>query len=452
VTPGSIEASAQASGPFGVAFGPRFFLLLTAGLMWLGPAFVEPRFAYAIAVWDGLVGFLWLFDLLRLPRPGCFTVRRTWTAPPALSVASQVSLTLLNESRAVVRAVLMDSVPHELRAEPPSMQVSVGAGGECEADYQILPGERGTAAVGDAYIRYRSIMGVAERWARAAIPQTIVVYPNLDQVRRESMRFVQGQQVDVERRVRHIHRRGRSFVSLRDFREGDEFRDICWTASARRGELVTREYETERSQSIWIVIDAGRLMRARIAQLTKLDHAVNAALTLSRVALATGDRVGLLTYGTRIGYRLPASRGSAHLRQIIDRLALVHAEESEADHVQAASRLLADQKRRSLVVWITDLPDTTMTPEVVEAASQVMSRHLVIFVVIGHPELYQVAERLPETAREMYETAAAQEVTGRRNLLLARLRAHGALVTETRSKLSLALANAYLDVKQRNRL
>jgi len=452
VTPGSVEASARASGRFGVAFGPRFFLLLTAGLMWLPPAFVEPRFAYAIAVWDGLVGFLWLFDLLGLPSPGCFTVRRTWAAPPALSVASQVSLMLVNESRASVRAVLLDAVPHQLRAAPPSMQMSVGPGGQAGADYQILPSERGTATVGDAYIRYRSTMGVAERWARVAISQTMVVYPNLDQASGESMRLVRGRQVDVERRARRMRGRGRSFVSLRDFREGDEFRDMCWTASARRGKLVTREYDTERSQSIWIVIDAGRLMRARIAQLTKLDHAVNAALTLSRVALASGDRVGLLTYGTRIGYRLPLSRGNVHLRQIIDRLALVRAEESEADHVQAAGRLLTDQKRRSLVVWITDLPDTAMTPEVVEAASRVMSRHLMILVVIGHPELYRVAERLPETAMEMYETAAAQEVTGRRNLLLARLRTQGALVTETQSNLSMTLANAYLDVKQRNRL
>ncbi len=97
-------------------------------------------------------------------------------------------------------------------------------------------------------------------------------------------------------------------------------RSICWTASARRGKLVTRLYEPERSQSIWIVIDEGRLMRARVATLTKADHAVNAALALSQVALASGDRVGLLAYA-RPARQPPPSRCQGarwHMRQIIE--------------------------------------------------------------------------------------------------------------------------------------
>jgi uncharacterized protein (DUF58 family) len=114
---------------------------------------------------------------------------------------------------------------------------------------------------------------------------------------------------------------------------------------------------------------------------------------------------------------------------------------------------MTDQKRRSLVVWMTDLAESTMTPDVVRAASRLMTRHLVLFVVIGEPDLQRTAARAPGTVAEMYETAAAQEVVQRRELTLARLRERGALALETDAAgLSLAVVNQYLEVKQRNRL
>jgi uncharacterized protein (DUF58 family) len=452
MVPDTVGAAARPFKRLGVAFGPRFFVLLAAGLMWLGPALFESRFVYAMVGWDVLVVGVWLLDVWRLPAPAVLTLRRSWLAPPALSVRSSVRLTLVNGSAAAIRTTILDAVPFELSPAPPSVRLNVARHGEAESEYPIVPTARGEIAIGDAYIRYQSPLRIAERWAQVRIAQTIVTYPNLDEAKRASVSVVRSQQIEMERRSRRRRGAGRSFESLREYQRGDEFRDICWTASARRGKLVTQMYEIERSQPIWIVIDAGRLMRARVAEVTKLDHAVNAALTLSQVALGSGDRVGLLAYGRRIGHRLPTARGSSHLRRIIEHLALVRAEESEADHLLAAGRLLTDQKRRSLIVWITDVPDTAMTPEVVTAASQLMGRHLVLFVVIGQPDLHRMAIRKAASADEMYETAAAQEVVQRRDVLLARLRSRGALALEAGAKLSPALVNAYLDVKQRNRL
>jgi uncharacterized protein (DUF58 family) len=452
MVPETVGARARPFKRLGVAFGPRFFVLLATGLMWLGPALFEPRFVYAMVGWDVLVVWAWLLDVRRLPAPAALALRRSWRAPSALSVQSHVRLTLVNESAATLRTAILDAVPHQLCPEPPSVRLNVAPHGEAEADYPIVPTARGEIAIGDAYIRYQSPLRIAERWAQVGIAQTIVTYPNLDEAKRASVHVVRSQQIEMERRSRRRRGAGRSFESLREHQRGDEFRDICWTASARRGKLVTQVHEIERSQPIWIVIDAGRLMRARVAAVTKLDHAVNAALSLTQVALGSGDRVGLLAYGRRISHRLPAARGSAHLRRIMEHLAIVRAEESEADHLLAAGRLLTDQKRRSLIVWITDVPDTAMTPEVVAAASQLMGRHLVLFVVIGQPDLQRVAMRRAATADEMYETAAAQEVVHRRDVLLARLRSQGALALEAGAKLSPALVNAYLDVKQRNRL
>lgn len=452
LVPEGIEGQAHRFKRLAFAFGSRFFVLLAIGLGWLAPAFFDTRFLIALAAWDGLVVAAWLADFLTLARPERLKVRRTWLHPPALSVASDVRLTLVNTSAVTIRARILDNVPRQLTREPPTVVLKAGARSEADDTYAIVPRERGSVKVGHAYIRYQSPMGIAERWAEVDLAQTIAIYPNLREAKRESMFLVRSRQIDLERRSKRLRGAGRSFESLREYREGDEVRDICWTASARRGKLVTRLYELEKSQTIWILIDSGRLMRTHVASTTKLDLAVNAALTLSQVALTSGDRVGLVAYGRRIEHRLPAARGARHLRQIIEHLAEVKADEWEADHLHAAGRLLSDQKRRSLIVWLTDMADTAMTPEVVQAASQLMPRHLVLFVVVGQPDVLTAAHERPENVGEMYRTAAAQEVIYRRELLLARLRARGALALEATSKLSPAVVNAYLEIKLRNRL
>jgi uncharacterized protein (DUF58 family) len=180
---------------------------------------------------------------------------------------------------------------------------------------------------------------------------------------------------------------------------------------------------------------------------------VNAALSLAEVALGTGDRVGLLAYGRRVQKRMLPHRGSAHLRQMIQQLAYVREEGLEGDHLQAVSALLSTQKRRSLVVWLTDFPETAMTPEVIDAASEAASRHLVLFVVIGQPDLAALAAAEPDSVTNMYRTTAAQEALYRREVLLAKLRQRGALAVEVSSAAaSVTVVNSYLDVKQRNLL
>jgi len=451
--PESIEAQAQPFKRLGGAFGRRFFLLLLIGLVWLVPAFRDRRFLYAMGAWDVFLFAFWAVDLLRLPRPERLKVRRTWMAPSALSVESQVALTTENQSSIPLNIRILDNVPNELRSEPAQVEARVEPGGEKECRYSILPKMRGDAKLGDAYLRYQSAIGIAERWAKADLAQTVVTYPNLEETKRYSVYLMRSRQIEMEKRYARIRGAGREFESLREFQERDEFRDICWTASARRGKLIARVYQVERSQTIWIVLDSGRLMRTRVQSLSKLDYAMNAALALTQVALYSGDRVGLLAYGRQLRQRIPAARGSAHLMRIMHGLAELREDEWEGDHLQAASRLQNDQKRRSLVVWITELAETAMTPEVIEAASQLMPRHLVLFVVIGQPDLGELAARAPHDVAQMYQSAAAQEVIHRREVLLARLRERGALAIETSSnRLSFTLVNSYLEIKQKSRL
>lgn len=455
--PETVSARAHSAGRFRISFGTRFFVALLIGLVWVVPAAWSPRLIAGMFVWDGVFLLLWLQDLLRLPKPGELELQRIWHSPPSLGVRSRVSVELRNFGRRSVFARVTDETPRALRHEPPVIELAAPAGASVSADYEILPAQRGDLRVGKLFVRYQSALRLAERWAVAETAATVRALPNLEQANQQTLYLIRTRQVAMERRRRRLRGLGREFESLREYRTGDEFRNISWTATARRSKLITHVFQVERSQTVWIVLDAGRLLREQILRggaalrQSKLDYAVDAALALAQVAMHSGDRVGLLAYGREIQQNQNAGRGASHLHSIVESLALVRAEPYEADHARAARALLSEQHRRSLIVWITDLAETAGTPDVLEYALQMTRRHLVLFAAVGQPDLNECANQRPESEEEMFRYVAAIEIVQRRELLLRRLRQQGVLAMELMpGALASSLVNQYLDIKDRS--
>jgi len=453
LAPPAVHARARPYGRLGYGFGRRALFLWLLGLAWVVPAFWDKSFAYAIAIFDGILIIAMVIDRTLLARPAQLEIERTWDSSPALSAMTQLHLRVRNESSVALNCKVLDELHPALRRDPIAFTLALPAKGEATYKYAIFPNERGDHRVGPVYLRYTTPLQLVERWAVADLNQTVRVYPNFDKVKKQNIFLARTRQIEMQMRLLRQRGQGKEFESLREYREGDEYRDICWTATARRGKLVTRLHQTERSQPVWLVLDSGRLMRARTEGYSKLDHSVDAALALSQLAIYSGDRVGLLGYGRKVNQRVAPGRGPAHLRNLLEQLATVRAEAPEADHLRAVTRLLSDQKRRSLIVWLTDLAETAMTPEVVEAAGQLLSRHLLIFLVMGQPDLNATAAERPKNIGEMYRSVAAQEVVYRREVLLGRLRERGALAMEVSPhQFSTTLLNQYLFVKERSLL
>jgi uncharacterized protein (DUF58 family) len=446
LTPATTGARGKAKGRFSVAFGRRFFLMLLVGPMW-----TDRKYLLGMVLWDAAVLVLWVVDLRKLPKPEEIEVRRIWGSTLQLREPAEAILEFTNRGKSDILLRAQEEIPVGLRREIPEVDVCVAAGGCQTTKYSICPRERGDMKFGTTFLRYQTPWQIAERWASASLKQTIRIYPNFQESKKDTIYLIRSRQIALEKRHKHQAGQGREFESLREYRESDEWRDICWSATARRAKLISKSYQTERSQTVWLVLDAGRLMRTRVKGLSKLDYAVGAALSLAQVALYSGDRVAMLGYGRRILQRLPPGRGAAHIRALLDGLSLVRGEELEADHRRAVEALAVLQKRRSLVVWLTDLAETATTPEVIESAMHMAQRHLVLFTVIGQPELRAMVHERPENARQMYRQTAALEIVQRRDLLLRTLRQYGALTLEVEpAKLSTAVVNQYLMAKDRS--
>jgi uncharacterized protein (DUF58 family) len=456
LVPASAEARFAPRGRLPFAFGPRFFVALLLGLVWMVPAWWTARFVVVMFLWDALAIVAFVVDWLRLPAPSQLEARRIWTSALSFARPALVEIEIQNQGRPPVFVFWTDETPAALRDEPPEAELAVGIASPVRRSYPVLPRLRGDVGLGRLFVRYRSGLQFAERRAVADLSQTVRVLPDLEQARRFALYLIRSRQVEMEKRRRRQRGAGREFEALREYRQEDDMRDICWPATARRHQLITRTYQMERSQTVWIVLDTGRLLRAQVEDAqrgfrsSKLDYAVDAALSLAQVASQHGDRVGLLAYGRSVQRQVGIGRGPLHVRTIMDALTQVRPEVSEADHALAARALLHTQSRRSLIIWITDFAETPTTPEVIDYAGQMSGRHLVVFAAISQADLLAMGQSIPQSEDEMFRHAAALEIIERRDLLLRRLRQNGVLAFDlTPGALAESLVNQYLEIKDR---
>jgi len=448
--PTPIQTAAQRRGRFAFALTPRTLVLLTAGVSWIILAFYAKVFLVMLAAWDLLVLLLAILDGLRLPRPDSLTVSRTWLSVPAVGQETSVEIEISHPGSAVLTAKIIDDLSPSLIASPPELPLTLWPRTASAVRYSFSPCERGDHRAGRIYVRYRSRAGMAERWAFADLAQTIRVFPSLRSDSEDDLFLARSRQIEMQKRREQLRGQGREFESLREYREGgDDLREVCWTASARRGILICRQYQVERSQPVWLVLDTGRLLNARSGPLARLDYTTAAALAVAQIALLSSDRVGMLGYGQAVQQRVPLGRGRSHFRQLMDASALLHTEPGEAAHLVAAATLEHMQRTRGLILWFTDLAETAMRPEVIDGAFQLMRRHLLLFVVPAPEEIMALVAERPRNIAQMFERAAGQEMLQRRELLLARLRSRGALTVQVpTAQISATVLNRYLEVKE----
>ena len=423
-----------------------------------------------MVAWDGLVLLLAVLDAVLLPAPAKIIVERRFDNSPMLGEQTQVTVEVTQESNQILDLRVIDALHPALDAMLVMRQVLAYPRDAARATVECTPNTRGDVTLGEVFLQYRGVLKLAERWASVDLTQNIQVYPPMERSPEDTeLYLLRIRQIALQKRRLRLRGLGREFESLREYQSGDEVRNIAWPATARRGKLITREFTTERSQQVWIVLDAGRLSRTAfevrrkgtepigdenfVLTVTQLDQASGAAVALAQAVMQAGDKAALLVYGRAIQQQLLPAAGAGHLRQFVDSLSQVKAEGGEANHLSAAARLKHLQRRRGLILWITELADSARRPEVVDAAVDLARRHLVLLVVLGHPELRELAERKPGNVEQMFVSTAATEILERRRQILARLRAQGVLVVETTPGTVKADAiNQYLEVKARGLL
>lgn len=434
------------------AFTDRLVLLLALGLIPAALGSVLPGLAWGVVAYDLALVVAGLLDVLRTPSPAGLRVERTVADPGILGRPVRIGIRVENPAAAATTLAIRDEATAPLGASP-ALHVRVPARGTVEAAYELAPPARGAYAFAAIHIRAVGPWGLGWRRARHPLPGTLRVVPGFTAVTR----------YELEARRAHLHRtgllalrrrgEGRTFASLREYVPGDEVRWIDWKATARRGKLIVREYEAERSQNVMLLLDAGRMMTADVGGRTKLDHAIDAALLLAYAAVRHGDQVGLLAFGETVVAYLPPKRGRGQLREIRDAVAGLAPELVEPDYGQAFRHLAGRRLQRALVVLFTDLTDARASRPLLRHLAGLVPRHLPLLVAIADPPVAAAAESLPADVGTVYRQAVALELLRAREEALRTLTARGGLGLDVApGALDVAAVNRYLEVKARGLL
>ncbi|HKU39275.1 MAG TPA: DUF58 domain-containing protein [Polyangiales bacterium] len=427
--------------------GSRLVLLFlpTLPLFVLGQSGALAGFACDLA----LLLLAW-FDARRLHRQ-LPSVERVIDTRVLLGVPQRVLLKLHNPTGTRIRGTLRDDTPAELRVDRTDLAFDLPPHARRQLAYEVRSERRGQFAFGDVHLRLEGRAGLGARLCTIPAAAEVRVYPNLRGPRRYELAARLGALHSVGVHNRRKHGGSGQFEELREYVPGDPFRDLDWKASAKRRRPITRLHGQEQSQTVLLALDAGRLMATRLDDLTKLDHAIHAALLLAWVALRASDRVGLLVFADQVLGYVPPGHGRGQYGRILDALFAVEARPTYVDFKRLAQFVRTRVPRRALFVLFSDLLDDSQALPLVAAAPQLRGKHLPLCVTLTDPAAAALARAHVASAADAYRRAAAADLLAERAAVKLRLSKAGiGLVEAPASELAVATVNRYLELKLRH--
>jgi len=422
--------------PIGLASG------VWSGAVWLMLVVVASTLALAAADYRFLKR---AFDTIR--------IKRTLPTSAGRGVDCIVSLEILNTSQCRLSGSLRDLPPEGASPEVWQYDVRLGPGEVLQESYPCLIPERGMHNWDQTHLRLVGFLGFLEGQQAMGEVQGVKVYPESAVPDGEYQIFTQLE-YDLKKSASARRRgTGMDFDTIDHFAEGDDPRHIDWPSTARSGEFMVRRYQQDQHREIVILLDCGRLMGAQTSTGTKLDRAVDAALLLFKIAGHRGDSCSFGIYDNQVrGFLLP-QRGAGAYKRVLESVYDVGCSFIESDFSVMFSRLQQKQRKRSLVVIISDVVDSDTSGRMRRALAELKKQHVVVFAALRTPALGNFVDQSVDTARDVMRKAVAMRLEQEREKALHQISKTGVIVLDSEpEKLTVPLINQYIRVREQGLL
>lgn len=441
--------------------GFRLRLWLSGRFFWLSGAAAALFALGAIApVWEWLAAAASAVLILGVaadafagPAPADLSLQRNLPDHLSLRVPAEFSYALENRSNRALRVGIVEAPNERLEWDTDELLGTVGARERTVLVRTAMPRGRGRARLSSMYLWYENSFGLLRRRAIVSADADVRIFPDLSAVERYGTLHIRNRLVEAGLRRMRLRGNGTQFESVREWSAGDSFRSIDWKATARRGRTMVAQYEVERAQQLMIVLDAGRLMTARVGAQRKFDYAITAALSLATIAGLASDKVGLVAFADDI-LIAEAPRGTrGSLAGLAERVHDLEPRFEESDYAAAFAYVRAHLHKRTLVVLFTDMIDPAAQSSVLAEIGSMARRHVVLCVFMNDAAIDARLDAEPLTALDVYETSVALTLRAERSaarVVLERLGVHAIDVPAER--LAIALIDEYLRVKTRGLL
>jgi uncharacterized protein (DUF58 family) len=268
-----------------------------------------PDIVWAVVALDGMLALVAAVDLMTLPRQSDFSAQRQTLHVASLQKPHRVTLTVDNHSRRAHHVWIRDDVPHEFTWQPREFLLRLPPRSRSTISYNLRAGRRGKFRMDRVYFQAPSRWGLWKRHVPVPAKTELHVYPDMKQLSQYAI-LARTNRLSLMgvRRTRRVGQEN-EFERLRDYTPDDNYKHIDWRSTARRNKLTVKDFQTSQSQRLIFLIDCGRMMANEAAGLSLLDHALNAMLMLSYVALGRGDSVGLVCFADRVVSHVPVKGG-----------------------------------------------------------------------------------------------------------------------------------------------
>jgi uncharacterized protein (DUF58 family) len=413
-------------------------------------------FAFVPLYYAGLIALLILFaliatDIILLFRKNV-SIRCHRNLPLMLSLSDEnkIVLDLSNDSYLRLKIHIIEELPEQFQERKFWLKTILDANQRKTIEYNLRPVKRGEHFFGKTILFIRSELGLVERRVDCENSSMVPVYPSIIQMKNMELRAFS--KISLFQGIRKLRRIGHSyeFEQIRSYVTGDDYRSINWKSTGKRGALMVNQYEDERAQQIYFILDKSRVMRSSFNELSLLDYAINSSLVMTNIALRKDDKVGLISFSTSIDTFIKAEKSSKQLRLILNKLYKEKENKLESNYELLYSSIRKTITARSLLVLFTNFESIYALDRVLPLLRKLSRFHLLVVVFFENTELTSYAKEDAKSLKDIYFKMVAEKFIDEKEQIIHQLNLYGIQsIRSSPEELSINVINKYLELKSR---
>lgn len=429
----------------------RFFALLAGIALLFVVSFLYHPIFHFVQVVLAVFGAVVLFDTLYLfAGENKISASREVKAQLHLGEDNLVRIIVQNKHTKTVNVRIIDELPVQFQIRDFNIEYQLPNNSSETSDYYLKPVKRGVYEFGALNIYVSSFLKLVERKFQFDADFEAKVYPSVRLMRSYELKVFNSSNLNQGMKLVRQLGNAQEFEQIKPYVRGDDFRKINWKATSRKNQLMVNQFQDERSQSVYTIIDKSRVMKMPFNDMTLLDHAINSSLVISNIALRKDDKVGLMTYSDKLGVHIKAEKLGGQLRKLLENLYRQKTRYNDANYDLLYYGVRNNIKGRSLLLMYTNFESVYALKRALPVLRKIAKMHLLVVVFFENTELIKRSEKESENVADIYEQVIAQKAVLEKRAIAAELKKYAInTILTTPEKLNVDTINRYLELKAR---
>ncbi|NOR27395.1 MAG: DUF58 domain-containing protein [Lutibacter sp.] len=396
-----------------------------------------------------ILGVLFVSDVFLLfkDKKG-ISARRILTQKFSNSDNNPIPITIKNNYNFKIEVKVIDELPEQFQKRDFEQVSSINPSNVWEFEYTVKPVERGEYYFGKLNVYVSTFLKIVSKRYQFQENEKVAVYPSYIQMKKYEFLAMSNRLTEFG--LKKIRRIGHTleFEQIKNYIIGDDVRTINWKATAKRSQLMVNQYQDEKSQPIYSIIDTGRVMKMPFEELKLLDYSINATLAFSNIALRKNDKAGLLTFSKKVDTVVAASNKKTHLNTINEALYSISTQYSDSDYGFLYAFIKRKITQRSLLILYTNFEHISSLKRQIPFLKAIAKQHLLVVVFFENTELDDLINENAEDLQTIYHKTIAEKFAYEKRLIVKELESKGIYGILTKpQKLTVNVINKYLEFK-----